>query len=574
MLNIPNNISELLKTDGVKKNLRIHFPNGELPDITNDHILADSLEFTESVCSAKTLQLGLAESSVLSFYCADLPNFRGATIEAYIEVENNGSYYPIPLGVFTVDECRRQKDLITRKVVAYSYANVVDPTIPAINGRKNYIYSFEGARRMVPVYSDSPFESQLRKWIVSMFSRRIDPHDTLLPKVNTYPVTSPLPTYVSGQIKLPNSVYSISIAPLSNYIFFFKNPGGTTTGSTFKPSDIPWLDSAKLYAYRSEKSLSEKLDAINEAIAGRGSIDKNDIESWFEQFTIPACTELIYRRKGSSTNAYNEYHAHPAIEKEGYIYQHTRGVHSTATSYSGYTALYVANRVSVSIYKHGDFLERVTVDLGGIDLYEVDTTNYSAADNILISIPRKKYSSTDYRTELPDDFNVYDLTRSYSELSANFGMFDRTTGLLQFKEIGQGGEFSVDASKISDIEYDEEQAIYTSVHAAYTVGSTTDEYVKEIDVGRDNNPYIINSNYLMNNGYLTAAQVQAFTDQIAAKLSTYKYVPCNITMVGAPQMEAGDILHITLNDGTQMDIPVLRRTLRGIQVLEDVIDIL
>lgn len=87
MLKYPESIKYLLRKDGISKNLRIHFPNGEREDITNDNVVFESLKFTESLCSRNELKFGLAEASTLRFTTVGVENIKGCTIEAQIEVD-------------------------------------------------------------------------------------------------------------------------------------------------------------------------------------------------------------------------------------------------------------------------------------------------------------------------------------------------------------------------------------------------------------------------------------------------------------------------------------------------------
>lgn len=87
MLNIPEEVRNLFKDSDVKKNIRIHFPNGERPDIINDNIEEESLSFTESICSQSELKFGLCEAPVLEFSTAEIENIKGMEIEASIEVD-------------------------------------------------------------------------------------------------------------------------------------------------------------------------------------------------------------------------------------------------------------------------------------------------------------------------------------------------------------------------------------------------------------------------------------------------------------------------------------------------------
>lgn len=128
MLNIPVEIQELIKTDGVKKNFRVHFPNGERADITNDNIVSESVSFTESVCSADTFRFGLAEASEIQFEMVGIENIIGMTIECSMEfaVPANmqatyGAWYSVPYGKFVVESCPRDhKDMAHRRVTGYS----------------------------------------------------------------------------------------------------------------------------------------------------------------------------------------------------------------------------------------------------------------------------------------------------------------------------------------------------------------------------------------------------------------------------------------------------------------------
>ena len=128
MLNVPDAVKELIKSDSVRKNFRVHFPNVEMADLTNENIVAESVRFTESICSGETFKFGSADASMIEFETVGVPNILGATIECSMEyaVPDNlqatyGTWYSIPYGVFVVDSCpRNHKSMAHRKVTAYS----------------------------------------------------------------------------------------------------------------------------------------------------------------------------------------------------------------------------------------------------------------------------------------------------------------------------------------------------------------------------------------------------------------------------------------------------------------------
>ena len=132
MLTVPSEIKDLLHEDTCKKNIRIHFPNGERSDICNDLIVMDSVRFTESLCSQNELKFGLCESPVFECEVVGVGNIKGATIEVYCEIFCPASVegavfrpdlqvyvYPIMYGKFDVQECKRQADMNHRKITAF-----------------------------------------------------------------------------------------------------------------------------------------------------------------------------------------------------------------------------------------------------------------------------------------------------------------------------------------------------------------------------------------------------------------------------------------------------------------------
>lgn len=115
---IPADVLAAIKADSSHKNLRVHFPGGEMDDLTNENIEEESMRFTESVCSQDTLKFGLAEASVLEFETVGVPSMRGATIEAVLEYPGIAA---IPLGTFRVASCPRNAGALAhRKVTAYT----------------------------------------------------------------------------------------------------------------------------------------------------------------------------------------------------------------------------------------------------------------------------------------------------------------------------------------------------------------------------------------------------------------------------------------------------------------------
>lgn len=161
MLNIPEEVKDLFKADGVRKNFRVKFLDRDLPDLTNENIVTESVAFTESMCSRNALKFGVCEASTLEFETVEVANIKGARISAGIEVDCTSlvdnkkledviqtsddvsfPYFYVPYGIFIIDSCQKQADSRHRAVVAYSMEYLVDYTLPkSLEVLKRYTWS-------------------------------------------------------------------------------------------------------------------------------------------------------------------------------------------------------------------------------------------------------------------------------------------------------------------------------------------------------------------------------------------------------------------------------------------------
>ena len=174
MLTIPDSVKALFKTDGVRKNFRVHFPNGEYSDITNENIVSESVKFTESLCSQSVFKFGLSEASVLEFECVGIGNMYGMTIEAGIEIDTTSlsaaqitaiqagtwdgtlvlaadsdigyGYFRVPLGVFRVEKCPRNHGAMTHRQVTAYQIDLLNDTVafPTKSLAKDFKLSLNG----------------------------------------------------------------------------------------------------------------------------------------------------------------------------------------------------------------------------------------------------------------------------------------------------------------------------------------------------------------------------------------------------------------------------------------------
>lgn len=121
MITLTSAQQAVVKSDSSVKTFRVHFPNGELSDLTNDDIVFESVSFQESVCSEQTFRFGRVEASTIDFETVGVPNILGATIECSMTFTLGDESVTVPYGTFKVDSCQRDHSQMThRKVQAYS----------------------------------------------------------------------------------------------------------------------------------------------------------------------------------------------------------------------------------------------------------------------------------------------------------------------------------------------------------------------------------------------------------------------------------------------------------------------
>ena len=112
MITLTSAQQAIVKSDSSVKTFKVHFPNGELPDLTNSDIVFESVSFQESVCSEQTFRFGCAEASVIEFETVGVQNIVGMTIECSMTFTLGDDAVTVPYGVFIVDSCPDRKSVV------------------------------------------------------------------------------------------------------------------------------------------------------------------------------------------------------------------------------------------------------------------------------------------------------------------------------------------------------------------------------------------------------------------------------------------------------------------------------
>lgn len=559
MLNIPEEVKRLLKQDSVRKNFRVHFPNGEYDDITNGNLVAESVVLTESLCSEQNIKFGLCEASQLEFETIGVGNVKGCEIQAFIEIDisslpsdiiatidymylNDGTIaYQIPYGVFTVDSCKRQNDMSKRKIIAYS-KNILD---------KIELSSIEKEKERIAISTKSDYTVDLLKTLYS----------------NLNNVDSSMYTEIAYEFEIDEHL----IVSISSLIETYRTV-------VYKGVKIPIFaeqdDEHKLFKVELDKveNYKEIVLEIQDTLSS--------YELIMDAFNLCNVCYVIYDMDGFSSGL-------TYIPTKGnLIYPYIPGIGTTTIEY-GY--IYVPLEISV--------VERNLTDSS----YKKVLNEWTLATNCSISeltptelfanktITLKRTKTTDGKYIVAEPLDLRAILESWVELQGKFVYNSRYGGvsLISIKE--KFGLYPSEDLYPSEELYPREPddivstSLYSNVwYEEYTVqkyGRLLIPYINEENeteeflyvFNEDNkNTYFFSENYLLSLYSFTQDEIKEIIDTYFLPHIEYiTYVPAEITMRGLPYLEVGDVVSVLTNSGYSFETIVWQRKLKGIQALTD-----
>lgn len=562
MLNIPGIIINLYKTDSVRKNFRVRFPNGENADLTNSDIVANSVSFTESVCSKDVLQFGLAEASRIQFECVNVQNIYGMTIECGIEIDtssltpgeitsiqgNEGDgtlvlesasdigygYYRIPYGVFTVSSCPRSSGAMWR--------------------------------RRVEAYNDSYFE-------ISTFLKN------KLSMANYHPsIVQNIPCLLAGE---RNDISDLNVTSSSIDI----SGGSYSTGN-----DSVWwayngnnyeitFDSNYNYVYTPLPGAVDDKDALFRVTC---DIDLTQIKPIYEKaqdYGIP--NNVLSALHGmlepsfaiDSYTGWNLPFDNPA--DSGYVYP----FYDTRTFGIYYPLSFGSSHLVIK--KDG-----LTVDSFTLTPYitNAQATKYDLVDtldkNLNIFISNTSQNNTIYG--YIESFSMRSLMEGYAELQGMFYKNNRSAG-YEYITLSKSSPVSMSTDDYSSLWWDEyDISPIGSVQLTYKDIDLNAEQTILYEFGDGLSMYDMTNNYLLKNLAVSASDLngQTVEEFVTSLLDTYfipnvqdiAFTPVQLESLGLPYLEAGDYIEIDDGNGGTVGTYIMSRTLSGEQFLTDDIE--
>lgn len=622
MLNIPDAIKSLYQQDTTRKNFRVIFPNGELPDITNANILTESVRFTESLCSQQYLRFGLTEASEIQFETIGIPNMMGMTIKCFSEIDtssltaaqisaiqamsdldgelvleadsdltdyygNKWGFYRVPYGTFTVDSCPRNHGAMThRKVTAYTVR-------------------FTGS---------DPF-SAYDKWYVERLAYSTDKmtvDDGLFYQTLYDTAGADLPNLLTndGEVTLSYTstftdrasfdydtrpTITVKDASDNDVTLTFV---ATRTGQSPSESLIPgatsiWITATKGLYYASQSNTRENAADIEAEIAewltNKGynfSESGTTLTEFAAALARHSTTPILESNYGGLVVATNN---NVVIGANTLVGKDYFGKYN-----SDYTLFYVSE-TGASDHEYMFMLMKdvtgltVTIDSGGTQTQEsiISTTMPISDVNHLYKASVTEplfptFSITVDSTSNTDDTYYYyidaidfeKILGGALELTAKFGRVDRN-GVYQISTLDNSSPIAIGPSMYSELWWDEYDisGVGSIVFTYHDSASDKDE-TTIYSFGSGESVYEMKDNYLLKHlEDLSASTIQGILDTyFIPNLGTLNFTPIDLDMVGLPYIESSDYLTVTAEDGATVSSYVLRHTISGIQALTDKIE--
>lgn len=583
MLNIPDSVKALYKQDGVRKNFRAHFPGGELPDITNDNIVQESVKFTESICSQDVFKFGLTEASVIEFETVGVANMYGMMIECSSEIDCSSlsaaeiaeieagtwdgefvlladsdlgfPFFRVPYGVFRVESCPRDHQAMAhRRVTAYTLAG-------------GHIKNRGEEAKLAMVVPTAIYKPDL--WLLLMASVNEDVQDGLLSYGFTR--TQETPSSSAGSEKLVT----------------LKKTDGTTVQLWFSASmrqenviSVSGNDSERIISIVPGEDYNAIIDEAAAALAEYG-ID-------YEASGYISMREVVLL---NAKNSSGYSHVYPGLE---YVFETRRGgsfsyqyagvsfPNGTNAFYAGHT--YEKGGISTRLGYPSILAIEETAESGAGTIFEhryaeAELYSYTAPSGAP-SVPLKFDSTASQRAPAGfagftfiDAYNINDILSGWLELTAQFAAVARD-GTYKIMRIDNSAPEALAPADYSQMWFDEFAVEpIGSIRYCYT-DAAEEEQIADYVIGVGGSVYDLTDNvFLKSMDAPTPQDIQAILDSsFIPNLSDVYFVPIDLAAKGLPYIEAGDALTVTAQDGTVCNSYALRRVLNGVQVLSDQID--
>ena len=586
MLTLTDEQINVIRNGYKRVQVTVSFPFDNIPDITNEQIVYESLSFNESVCSSDVFRFGNAEASTVSFETVGVGNILGKVIDVKLTYEyilpedpTNVRTFDLPYGRFTVTSCpRNHENMAHRQVQATSRtSDTNDEIMPQVEQDKlNQMYT-----------SNADYEPNLWYLMDSVYGLSHEYTSTTTDREGSYTTTTNTVSYYFAVHSDTVPIYyvlEVEATIKEPYI----NDGLYDVIGTFDSTyDDIITEILTTYAEEIVVSDSNKKEEKLARELGYLQIFDRQTDAYVEKRAVyPKVTRME--------------HIYPYINvamRSGFRFPYTlkaklyRRVNTTNTLIKDYGTLIPYPAITFTRYTITNYPMNLTLSIN----HTLETTHYLYGDI---------YS-------FANAYTMSDILTGWAELNAGFRRTDRdgTTSLVQ---LDKSSAYPLTASDVEGSAWWDEYDIADigSIKYCWTdgKGDHEGEYVWNPDgsvydmtdnglfkniklriktvnaVSKMTDPtmyYVYSGNWYAHNGteFVQMGAYESKSSIIEYMLDTFflpyadiHFTPIDMDIRGLPFLQCGDAITFTAADGTVINSYILNHTFSGIQHITENID--
>lgn len=594
MLNVPETVKALFKADGVRKNFRVQFPNGELPDITNDNIVQESVKFTESLCTQDVLKFGLTEASVIEFETVGVANMYGMTIECGIEIDLSslsaseiaeiaaGSwdgvyvsetdtdigfpFFRVPYGVFRVESCPRDHQAMThRKVQAYN--NIV--------ARVSRNSPFELAKLRLVSHDSGTYSPDIKKLITAGLGwynaeALADYTKTQLAPWQSWPPSATSKGFIWANSVNITSYWNVSNMKAATIVFDPAEganfPADCLYGLTFNGGALFDSAMASIDEFCATYNVPDKAkqfikNYVRPNIMYNGQQASNQRELTPQKIAFSGDLPVFYPKGADGKTIVM------TIISDVTISWFTGGSGRPYTSNS--LTLHLLD-AEPTLYKYTDGSTALTASISNTS----DLSSYSMQLSVTSSgqysyqITILSMTKANFYTFV-DAYDFMALLNGVTELNAQFGKVNRDNNFALLR-LSTASPVPVVPGEYSGFWWDEYDVLpIGSVQYSFTdAGKKENVIIYEFGPGESTYDMTRNEALSIIEGVTEDYVNTLLNESFIPHLGPIAFTPIDLDMKGLPYVEPGDYLAVTAEDGQTAYSFNMRQEISGVQVLD------
>ena len=613
MVNIPSEVKALFKSDVIHKNFHVHFPNGETTDLNNEDVIAETVSFTESICSQQYFKFGMAESSEIEFTCVNVPNIKGSTIQCAIEIDvtslgssfitqhpvnsslpfltpqtvqwaDNRYAYRVPYGEFVVDTCPRDHGaMFQRQVTAYSPMPFEGNTIfygetpmkklkirPEDYVNAIFLDNSDMTKRKSAII---PFQSRVRYELIDAMTSGGDTiqFNGVGGSRNWYDVQDPLNKIVALRFDYtPHEFDNYAVDMFKKAMASF--PNGTYT---YEEKDFYNSGSGMYQVYANNaQAMSVCVGQfapcywVEVSYLSSANTDARHIVSK-PVFIKPNKTYLVDFRKlvnnfvfiNKLGSSYNEFYWAKIYFCVPWAWARTASWETLSLT-QAVANWPLADKIDPNV---GVVYRDETYEPSWVYIAEIESDLTQPSIAITNTGKVKKPALLNYYT-FEDAIDEYEMVTGLLEVNGQFGRFGRQGKFERFS-LDNSSPIAIEASVWEEFWWDENEiSPIGQVDIAYN--NSVEDLTKSIVIGEGRSLYDMTNNSVMTKTIMSDERAEEIiTELFAPKAADVVYSAVDLTMKGLPYLEAGDYLELTSSDNETFNTYILQQTITGIQDL-------